>query len=115
MATCPAHLNLLDLITLTMLGERYKYLKLPEKIHYYHLQCTIHTLHIQTTICIGPWIYSFEEGTSRTLHKSIIFVNSLYKKCEDWYCHEIMTLVKRLLMSLNHLALILGTNGIFHS
>ena len=24
LATCPAHLNLLDLITLTMLGERYK-------------------------------------------------------------------------------------------
>ena len=26
MATCPAHLNLLDLITLTILGERYKVL-----------------------------------------------------------------------------------------
>ena len=24
LATCPAHLNLLDLITLTILGERYK-------------------------------------------------------------------------------------------
>ena len=27
LATCPAHLNLLDLITLTILGERYKRLK----------------------------------------------------------------------------------------